>query len=134
MTQLFRRRFFLFGLLVLLSANSIYCQTKYKLISELSLGEYRILNFVKNQDTLVIVKKDIVSTKKIQNNIEEIVGGKIGTKISQLKVNGKIYWFYYKMDSQKGLIDVGEFSPGTAGKKIYTYRSFPIFVEKFTEK
>ena len=113
----------------------MYCQTKYKLIAESSLGEYRILNFVKNLDTLVIVKKDLVSTKKIENSIEEIVGGKIGSKISRLKVNGKIYWFFYKMKTQTGkLINVGEFSPGTAEETIYTYRSLPIFVEKFPQK
>jgi hypothetical protein len=134
MKQFFKGNYILFGLLVLLSTNSMYCQLKCKLIDEMRMGEYRILKFVKEQDTLVIIKKDIVSTKKIQNRIEEIVGGKFGTKISRLKVNEKIIWFYFKTETKTGLINTGEFSPRNAEETIYTYRSFPILLESFNGK
>jgi hypothetical protein len=82
----------------------------------------------------VIITKNRITTKKIEENIEEIVGGKIGKKISKLKVDNNIYWFYYKIKSQIGLINSGDFPPGKEKETIYTYRSFPILVENFTEK
>lgn len=112
----------------------MYSQTKFKVFAESSLGNYKLLHFVKDQDSLVIVTKNRVSTNKIENNIEAIVAGKIGEKISQLKTNRQTFWFYYKMKSQNGLlINAGEFQPGKAKETIYTYRSFPILVEKFSE-
>jgi hypothetical protein len=131
MTTSFHKTFFIFGLLAFLTTSSIYCQTKFKLFAENSLGNYKLLHFVKDQDSIVIITKNIVLTNKIENKIEEIVTGKIGKKISKLKTNGRTFWFYYKMKSQIGLINSGGFPPGKAKETIYTYRNFPIFIEKF---
>ena len=131
MTTAFHKTFFIFGLIAFLTTSSIYCQTKFKLFAENSLGNYKLLHFVKDQDSIVIITKNIVLTNKIENKIEEIVTGKIGKKISKLKTNGRTFWFYYKMKSQIGLINSGGFPPGKAKETIYTYRNFPIFIEKF---
>ncbi len=109
------------------------CQTKYTLLSEWSLSDYRVIHFVKDEDSIVIVKKNLVSTKKIENNIEEIISGKIGKKISHVTADGKIYWFCYKTESQNGMVKGGEWLPRIGEETIYTYRSLPILVEKFPE-
>jgi len=130
MTIIFQKTILLYTLIVFLTTSSIYCQTKFRLFAENNVGDYKLLHFVKDYDSLVIITKNRVSTDKIENNIEEIIAGKNGNKISQLKTNGQTYWFYYKMKSQNGLlINSGEFEPGKAKETIYTYRSFPILIE-----
>lgn len=131
MAKSFEKIFFLYGLIVILSTSSMVCQTKFKLFAEKNLGNYKLLHFSKDQDSIVIISEKLISTKKIENNVAEIVAGKIGKKTSHLNIDGQIYWFYYKMKSQKGLINSGEFKPGEAKKTIYTYRSLPFYIEKF---
>lgn len=131
MTRTLNRTIFIFGLIAFLTTSSLYCQTKFKLFAENSLGNYKLLHFVKDQDSLVIIAKNVISTNKIENNIEEIVAGKVGKKVSKLKTNGQTFWFYYKIKSQIGLINSGEFPPGKEKETIYTYKSFPILIEKF---
>ena len=101
MTIIFQKTILLYTLMVFLTTSSIYCQTKFRLFAENNVGDYKLLHFVKDHDSLVIITKNRVSTDKIENNIEEIVSGKNGNKISQLKTNGQTYWFYYKIKFQK---------------------------------
>ncbi len=131
MTTAFQKMIFISGLMTLLATCSMYCQSKYRIFSENRLGNYKLLYFVKDSDSILIIAKNKILTNKIENNIEKIVSGKIGNKISNLKADGQTFWFYYKMNSQYGLINSGDFSPGEVKKSIYTYRSFPIFIEKF---
>ena len=133
MTIAFHKNIYLFGFVVFLSTSSMYCQTKFKLFAENSLGEYKLLHFVKDQDSLVIITKNVISTSKIEDKIEEIFAGKIGKKTSKLKTNRQTFWFYYKMKSQIGFIKSAELPPGKAKEMIYTYRSFPILIDKFPE-
>lgn len=133
MTKTFHEKIFTI-LIVFLASSSMFCQTKFKLFAENGLGNYKLLHFVKDQDSLVIIIKNVISTNEIENKIEEILARKIGKKVSKLKTNGRTFWFNYKMKSQIGLIDSSVFPPGNNNETIYTYRSFPILIEKFPEK
>ncbi len=59
----------------------MFCQTKFKLFAEKNLGNYKLLHFSKDQDSIVIISEKLISTKKIENNVAEILQEKSEKKL-----------------------------------------------------
>ena len=135
MASLIQNKIIVFTSILFLCSSSLFSQTKYTLFRTKDLGENKILYYEKGEDSLVIVIKNKISIEEITSKIEDITKGKIGKKISKLNVNEETYWFYYNMKSQnEELINVGEFQPGNVKNTIFTFKSFPIFIESFNKK
>lgn len=121
---------FLFGVLLTLLSNFLLSQSKFTIFSSEKLGKYDILHFIRDKDSVVIIKKSSLSNSKVENNIDDILLNKIGEKISKLTVSGKDYWFYFKIKSQHGLINSGAFASGKSKNLIYTYKNFPVLINQ----
>ena len=119
---------FILLVLFLINSNFLLSQNTYTVFLNDKLGKYDILHFVKETDSVVVIKKNSISNIDIENRIDDILKNKIGEKITKLKTGRKEYWFYFKLKSSYGLINSGTFSPNKNRHVIYTYKDFPILV------
>lgn len=114
--------------------NQLYCQDRYRLCKEIKLGNYNLMHFTHLKDSVLVIVPDKIPRSRVVNSIDTLIKNPQYSKINKLSINGKLYWFVYKMPSiNKNMeISVGGSSPGKldAERVINSYLDYPILIDK----
>jgi hypothetical protein len=123
----------------LLSCANFKSDTKVKnsairLVKTEKLVNYKLLSYELQFDTVLVVAKNNVKEKCIQENLVYISLQGFN-KIDKLSDNGDEIFFVYKLKSGEHnnlKILTGSKVPGITKRQIFSYSSFPYFIENCT--
>ncbi len=123
--------------IVLSCANSKNHKNKsaFRLIKKEKLVNYKLLSYASQFDTVLVVAKNCVKEKYIEENLIYIsLQG--NNKIDVLNDNGEeISFVYYSKGGENNNLKIltGSGSPGSSKTQIISYNSFPYFIENCSD-
>lgn len=105
--------------------------TAFRLIKKEQLIAHKLLSYANHYDTVLVVAKNCVKEKYIQENLIYIsLQG--NSKITDLNANGeKITFVYYSKGGENNSLKflTGTQIPGSSNRQIISYNSFPYFIQ-----